>query len=94
MAKRTKQKDKQRYTNITNEIKDRVTRIPLKTGGDLRCSERVISTCSTSGTRRVNLCTNPYVQRYTRHYKRLIKYNIMAPNTRFEAQLVSMNEKL
>jgi hypothetical protein len=55
MAKRTKQKDKQRYTNITNEIKDRVTRIPLKTGGDLRCSERVISTCSTSGTRRVNL---------------------------------------
>jgi len=32
MAKRTKQKDKQRYTNITHEIKDRVTRIPLKTG--------------------------------------------------------------
>jgi len=27
--------------NITHEIKDRVTRTPLKTGGELRCSGRV-----------------------------------------------------
>ena len=27
----------------------------------LRCSERVSSSCSTSGTRRVNLVTNPVI---------------------------------
>jgi hypothetical protein len=32
------QKDKQRSTNITHKTKDRVTRTPLKTGGELRCS--------------------------------------------------------
>jgi hypothetical protein len=37
----------------------RVTRILLKPGGELRCSGRISSSCSTSGTRRVNLVTNP-----------------------------------
>ena len=46
------QNDKQRSTYKT---KDRVTRTPLKTGGELRCSGRVSSSCSTSDTRRVNL---------------------------------------
>ena len=32
-----------------------VTRIPLKTGGELRYSGRVSSLCSTSDIRRVNL---------------------------------------
>ena len=45
--------------NIHIKIKDRVTRTPLKTGGDLRRSGRVRSFCSTSDTRRVNLVTNP-----------------------------------
>ena len=49
------QKDKQRSTKHTHKTKDLVTRTPLKTGGELRCSERVSSSCSTSGTRRVNL---------------------------------------
>jgi hypothetical protein len=49
------QKDKQRSTKLTHKTKDRVTRTPLKTGGDLRCSGRIISSCSTSGIRRVNL---------------------------------------
>jgi hypothetical protein len=40
------------------KARDRVTRTPLKTGGELRCSGRVSSSCSTSGTRRVNL-VNP-----------------------------------
>ena len=40
--------------NNTHKTKDRVTRIPLKTGGELRCSGRVRNSCSTSGTRRVN----------------------------------------
>ena len=51
------QKDKQRSTKHTYKTKDRVTRTPLKTGGELRCSGRVSSSCSTSGTRHVNLVT-------------------------------------
>jgi hypothetical protein len=35
------QKDKQRSTNITHKTTDRVTRTPLKTGGELRCSGRI-----------------------------------------------------
>ena len=62
MAKRKKlQKDKQRSKKHTYKTKDRVTRTPLKTGGELRCSGRVSSSCSTSDTRRVNLVTNPVI---------------------------------
>jgi len=46
------QKDKQRSTKHTHKAKDRVTRTPLKTGGELRCAGRMSSSCSTSGTRR------------------------------------------
>jgi hypothetical protein len=46
-----RQKDKQRSTKHTHKTTDRVTRTPLKTGGKLRCSGRVSSSCSTSGTR-------------------------------------------
>ena len=53
------QKDKQRSTKHTYKTKDRVTRTPLKTGGELRCTGKVSSSCSNSGTRRVNLVTNP-----------------------------------
>jgi len=42
------QSDKQQSPKHTHKTKDRVTRIPLKTGGDLRCSRRVSSSCSTS----------------------------------------------
>ena len=55
------QKDKQRSTKHTYKTKDRVTRTPLKTGGELRYSGRVGSSCSTIGTRRVNLVTNPVI---------------------------------
>jgi hypothetical protein len=41
--------------------KDRVTWTPLKTGGELRYSGRVSSSCSSSGTRRGNLVTNPVI---------------------------------
>ena len=37
MAKRQKQKDKQRSTNNTHKTKDRATRTPLKTESELRC---------------------------------------------------------
>ena len=36
------QKDKQRSTKHTYKTKDRVTRTPLITGGELRCSGRVV----------------------------------------------------
>ena len=49
------QKDKKRSIKHTHKTKDLVT---LKTGGKIRCSGKVDSSCSTSGTRRVNLVTN------------------------------------
>jgi hypothetical protein len=45
--------------NNIHKTKDRVTRTPLKTGDELRCSGTVSSTCSTSS--RVNLVTNPVI---------------------------------
>jgi len=57
------QKDKQRSTKHTYKTKDRVTRTPLKTGGELRCSGKVSSSWSTNGTCRVNLVTNPVIRR-------------------------------
>ena len=53
------EKDKERSTKYTHKTKDRVTRIPPKTGSELWCSGRVSSSCSTSCTRCVNLVTNP-----------------------------------
>jgi hypothetical protein len=55
------QKDKQRSIKHTYKTKDRVTRTPLKPGSELRCSGRVSSSCSTSGTSHVNLLTNPVI---------------------------------
>ena len=55
------QKDQQRSTKHTYKTKDRVTRTPLKTGGELMCSGRVSRSCSTSDTRRVNLDTTPVI---------------------------------
>ena len=46
--KKKVQKDKQRSSKSTHKIKDRVTRTPLITGGDLKCSGRVSSSCYTS----------------------------------------------
>jgi hypothetical protein len=58
-SKERVQKDKQRSTKHTYKSKDRVTWTPLETGGKLRCSGRVGSSCSTSDAHRVNLVTNP-----------------------------------
>ena len=52
------QKDKQRSTKHTYKTKDRLTRIPLKTRGELGYSVRISSSCSTNGTRSVNLVTS------------------------------------
>jgi hypothetical protein len=54
------QKNKQRSTKHTHKTKDWTTQTPIKTGGKLRCSRRVSSSCSTSCTCR-NLVTNPMI---------------------------------
>ena len=52
----------QRTNNyLQNITQDRVTRTPLKTDGELMCSENVCSSCSTSGTRCDTLVTNPVI---------------------------------
>jgi hypothetical protein len=56
-----KKKDNQRSTWHTHRAKDRVTRTPLKTGGRLRCSRKISSSCSPGDTRRVTLVTNPMI---------------------------------
>jgi hypothetical protein len=61
MAKRKGHRDKQRSTNTTQKTKARAIRTPLKSGGALKCSGRVVSSCSTSGTRRVTLITNQVI---------------------------------
>ena len=56
-----KKKDKRTNNdlqNITHKTKYRLTRTPLKTGGQLMCSGGVSSSCSTSGTRRLICCVN------------------------------------
>ena len=57
MAKRKRRNND--LQNLSQKTKDRVTRTPLKTRGELRCCGWVISSCSTSGTRRVTLVTHP-----------------------------------
>jgi hypothetical protein len=73
------QKDKQRSTKHTYKTKDRVTRTPLKTGGELRCSGRVSSSCSTSGTRHVNLVTTLCKIRSINDHFRWVKVSGTAP---------------
>jgi len=58
MAKRKRTKTVYKHTHKT---KDRVTQTPLKTRGELRCSGRVGNSCSTSGTRGLNLDTYPVI---------------------------------
>jgi hypothetical protein len=60
-GQKKKYKRTQQSTKHTHKTKDRVTRTPLKTRGELECSGRVGSFYSTSGTRRVNLVTNPVI---------------------------------
>ena len=54
-------KEKQRSTKHTHKTKARVTRTPLKTVGELSCSGRVGSSCSTSGTHSSNIDNNPVI---------------------------------
>jgi hypothetical protein len=60
MAKRKGTNNELQY--ITYKTKDhREIRTPLKPGSESRCSGRVVSSCCTSCTRRVNLVTHPVI---------------------------------
>ena len=64
MTKRKKDKRKiNDLQSITQKIKDRATRTPLKARDKLRCSGRVGISWSTCGTRRVTLATNRVISR-------------------------------
>jgi len=54
------QKEKQRSKKYIYKTKGRAT---LVDWGELRCSRRVCRSCSTSGTRHVNLATNTIISR-------------------------------
>ena len=58
-----KKKDKRTNNDLQNmHIKLKISNTnPTKTRGELGCSGRVSSSCSTSDTRRVNLVTNPVI---------------------------------
>jgi hypothetical protein len=47
--------------STTQKTKDQTTRTQLKTGDELRCSGRVGSSCSNSGTRRATIVTKPVI---------------------------------
>jgi len=49
------------YFELTEQ--NRETRTLLKSGSELRCSATVGNFCSSSGTRRVTLVTNPMIMR-------------------------------
>ena len=81
------QKDKQRSTKHTYKTKDRVTWTPLKTGGELRCSGRVNSSCSTStwlypscSVGFVSLCFRLTVWCFVYHYLLLCRFSIQYYN--------------
>ena len=61
MAKRKRTKGQTTIYNHTYKTKDRATRTPLITGGELKCFGRASSSCSTSDTGCVILVTKPVI---------------------------------
>ena len=80
MVKRKKyERTNNELQNTTHKRKDRVARTPLKLGDELRCSGRVSSSFSTSGTRRANLVLNPVISHAfsrTSHFGRHISNTV------------------
>ena len=81
-------KDQNRSTKHTHKTKNRDTRTSLNTGGELRCSGRVSSSCYTSGNRRINLVTNPVIRHGT--WLQYWKINVCPCQMMF----VSINSKM
>ena len=67
--KNTRQQNgqKKKYKGTNNDLQNIHIKLkielhePIKTEGELRCSGRIGSSCSTSDTRRVDLVTNPVI---------------------------------
>jgi len=69
MAKRKSTKGQATiYKKKSNRTKHRVTRTPQNTGGELRCSGMVSSSCSSSDTRRVNLFKKTVISHETSYF--------------------------
>jgi len=81
MATRKSTKGQITIYNHTYKIKDRLTRTPLKTGGELRWSGRVSSSCSTSGTRHFNLVMKVFSETYRAHYIRYLRFYLTIYST-------------
>jgi len=60
--KRGKNKEKRTNNDPQNTTQKKTSNTnPTETGSELRCPGSVSSSCSTNGTRRVNLVTNPVI---------------------------------
>ena len=59
------QKDKQRSTKHTCKTKDRVTRTPLKTGSELKCSGREVDYWKTEVITFVTQTAHSTITKYT-----------------------------
>jgi len=70
MAKRKSKKVK---TAIYKKLHGKLKIDLLKTDGELRCSGRICSSYSTSGTRRVTLDTNPVIKKKVMNGERIGK---------------------
>jgi hypothetical protein len=68
-------REEREYLEISFALFKNTNMLPLKTGGELRCSGRVSSSCYTSDTRRVALVTNPVIS----HDKRNITIRASQP---------------
>jgi hypothetical protein len=60
---------------------------PTKTGGELKCSGRVGSSCSTSDTRRINLVTNPSLPKQVLPFHSFINWFWFIPKNNTDADL-------
>ena len=76
IKKERSQQDKHYLQSNTLKTKVQLTRIPLKIGGELKCSWKVSSvSCSTCDTRRVTLVTNRMINHEWRKDRIMIMTN-------------------
>jgi len=72
--------------NTTQKIEERATRTLIKTGGELKSSERVSSSCTVCDIRRVALVTNSVISHGWGNYRIVIWANGTYPWS-FETQM-------
>ena len=75
MVKRRDKRTNNNLQKITQKTKDRAARIPSKFWRKIRCSGRVISSCSTCDSRSVTFVKNPVISHEWRTYWIVFKTN-------------------